>query len=198
MPSAWKKLGRNLTGSRVHAFNSCSTEPPWMVLCFPGLPAVKEQLLKLDFDCSSSIAIYALPTCRPQDGEEAARGIISPQVMPTTWSFWKVAECVVYILVASNVQGALIYTKWNFCRMVWYVTMVNGQGLCGSLLSEWPQSMIQRELGVWEWYWNKRWICLLRFYVYDKTISVLHLEEEIKQKNFQVYRFKIWIFKNSP
>lgn len=111
MPSAWKKLGRNLTGSRAHAFNSCSTEPPWMVLCFPGLPAVKEHLSKLEFDCSSSIAIYALPTCRPQDGEEAARGIISPQVMPTTWSFWKVAECVVYILVASNVQGALIYTN---------------------------------------------------------------------------------------
>lgn len=129
MSSAWKKLGRNLTGSRVHVFNSCTTAPPWVVLCIPGMPAIKEQLSKLDFDCNSSIAIYALPTCKPQCGKEAVRGIIRPQVMPSTCHFLKVAEYVFYILVASNVQGVFICTRWNFCRMVWCVMMVNGQGL---------------------------------------------------------------------
>ena len=69
------------------------------------MPAIKEQLSKLDFDCSSSIAVYALHICKPQCRKEAARGIIRPQVMPSTCSFLKVAEYVVYILVASNVQG---------------------------------------------------------------------------------------------
>ena len=69
------------------------------------MPAIKEQLSKLDFDCNSSIAVYVLHTCKPQCGKEAARGIIRPQVMPSTCSFLKVAKNVVYILVASNVQG---------------------------------------------------------------------------------------------
>ena len=96
-----------------------------------------------------------------------------------------------------NVQGGLHLHKMRFLRDG--VMCDDGEGTrIVSLLSEWPQSKIQRELRVQKCSWNKRWVCLLRFYVYNKTISVLHLEEEIKPENFQVYRFKIWIFKNSP